>query len=96
MIILKSMAICTKLEQINTINVQLLIFRAKNLAGWMEGRMEGRKEVKTGLRIAYSNQKCNIWTCFFASLFKMQQGAFLLKLSQAIMYLYFLLVFNNE
>ena len=57
MIILKSMAICTKLEQINTVNVQLLIFCAKNLAGWMDGRMDGRVEVKAGLRIAYSNQK---------------------------------------
>ena len=43
MIILKSMAICTKLEQINTVNVQLLIFRAKNLAGWMDGWVDGGK-----------------------------------------------------
>ena len=35
------MAICTKSEQINTVNVQLLIFRAKNLAGWMDGRKGG-------------------------------------------------------
>ena len=35
------MAICTKSEQINTINVQLLIFRAKNRAGWMDGWMDG-------------------------------------------------------
>ena len=41
MIILKSMAICTKLEQINTVNVQLLIFRAKNLAGRMDGWVDG-------------------------------------------------------
>ena len=38
------MGICTKLEQINTVNVQLLIFRAKNLAGWMGGWMDGWKE----------------------------------------------------
>ena len=27
--------------QINTVNVQLLIFRAKKLAGWVEGRKDG-------------------------------------------------------
>ena len=37
------MAICTKKEQINTVNVQLLIFRAKNLAGRVGGWMDGRK-----------------------------------------------------
>ena len=65
MIILKSMAICTKIEQINRVNVQLLILCAKNLAGWMDGRkegwMDGRKEVKAGLRIAYSNQKVDLF-----------------------------------
>ena len=51
------MAICTTEEQINTINIPLLIFRAKNLAGRKEGRKGGWKEGKAGLRIAYSNQK---------------------------------------
>ena len=50
------MAICTKLEQINTVNVELLILCAKNLVRWMEGW----KDVKAGLRIAYSNQKLKI------------------------------------
>ena len=27
------------------------------MEGWMDGRMEGRKEAKAGLRIAYSNQQ---------------------------------------
>ena len=49
--------ICTKFEQINTVNFQLLIFRAKNLAGWVEGRVVGWMGGKAGLRIAYSNQK---------------------------------------
>ena len=39
--VIRSMAICTKQEQINTVNVQLLIFRTKNLAGWMGGWMDG-------------------------------------------------------
>ena len=55
--------------QINTVNVQLLIFRPKNLAGWvgrwMDGWMDGWvggwvdrwMEGKAGLKIAYSNQK---------------------------------------
>ena len=38
--LVQSMAICTQLEQINTVNVQLLIFRAKNLAGWVDGWMD--------------------------------------------------------
>ena len=38
------MAICTKLEHIYTVNSQLLIFRAKKLAGWKGGWMGGRKE----------------------------------------------------
>ena len=54
--LVQSTAICTQLEQINTINVQLLIFCAKNLAGWMDGRKDGWMEVKAGLRISYSNQ----------------------------------------
>ena len=32
------------MERIHTINSQLLIFRAKNLAGWMDGWKEGRME----------------------------------------------------
>ena len=35
--------ICTKLERIYTINSQLLRFRAKKLAGWMGGRVDGRE-----------------------------------------------------
>ena len=48
------MAICTTEEQINTINIPLLIFRAKNLAGRKEGRMGGRKEGKAGINAAFA------------------------------------------
>ena len=47
------MKILSEFKLNNKVNFQLLIFRAKNLAGWVDGRME----VKAGLRIAYSNQK---------------------------------------
>ena len=30
------------------------------MGGWMEGWMDGWKEGKAGLRIAYSNQKCQL------------------------------------
>ena len=57
------MSICPTEEQINTVNISLLIFRAKNLAGWKDGWKDGWKEGwvagKAGLRIAYSNQKSN-------------------------------------
>ena len=35
------MAICTNLEQNNTVNVELLILCAKNLVRWVEGWKDG-------------------------------------------------------
>ena len=41
----------------------MLIMCVEKLGYWMGGRKEGRKEAKAGLRIAYSNQKVNLyWT----------------------------------
>ena len=53
--------ICTKWENIFTVNLHSLPFWAKKYGpGWMGGWIGG----KAGLRIAYSNQKFATWICF--------------------------------
>ena len=67
--VLTCLVICTKKEQIDTVNWQSLLFCAKSMVLWMDGWIDGWVDAwmdgwtdgwvggGASLRIAYSNQK---------------------------------------
>ena len=64
--VIRSMAICTKSQQIYSVIWHTLSFCAKSMVvmdEWMDGWMDGWVDGKAGLRITYSNQLLTFSIC---------------------------------